>query len=165
MKNFFGIVSLAILAMLICGQEVNAGVESATKKPFAVGFMLGEPTGLTAKYRMGQDVGLDFGFGYAFSEYFVMYGDMLWHFANYFENRDDLPGSLTPYVGAGGGLEIATKDGRRHDTWTFIRVPVGAEWLVPKPSLSVFAEIAPGIEVLPETEAVVQGAVGARFRF
>lgn len=165
MKNFV-FLSVVVMAVSFCWQaKARAETLSSIHKPFGLGVMVGEPTGLNAKVWITRDMGLDFGFGYAFSEYFVMYGDILWHFRDVANVRDGLKGALRPYVGGGLGLELATVESRRHDVWLFARLPLGIEWLLDRPSIAVFGEIVPGLEVAPRMEFLMQGVVGARFRF
>jgi hypothetical protein len=76
-------------------------------------------------------------------------------------------GSVTfpVYIGVGGKVGIRGKKDNERKTIVGIRVPlgVGAQWTsIP---LEVYAEVAPGIEVVPGTEFDLTGGVGVRYYF
>lgn len=155
------------------GRSVSSQSESgAHGKDFGLGIMLGEPSGLSAKYWQSSNTAIDFGLTYAFGNYFAFLADYLWEF----------PGAIAPvngsqfipYVGVGAMMIVASTGGRASVFGTSytstslglaVRVPFGIEFLPNGVSLGVFAEIVPGLGLIPGMFGLVQGDVGVRFYF
>ena len=134
--------------------------------------MLGEPSGLSAKYFLNSRNAIDAGLAYSFFSFFLIYGDYLWHVnATDYMQANPFTEHLKFYFGGGAGLKFSTKDSLQrvadHDDSTefFVRVPVGAEWRMVDPPLGFFFELAPGMKVLPRVSAMLFVDIGARFYF
>ncbi len=141
-------------------------------KRFAAGAVLGEPTGLTAKYWLDQRQAVDFGLAFSFNSFFMIYGDYLFHFPGLF-GYSDLANEFKPYLGVGGVMFFST-DSTRRDSALYtkngsfglgIRIPFGAEWMPSGSRLGVFAELAPGLGFVPSTFGFLQGGIGIRYYF
>jgi len=139
-----------------------------------LGIMLGAPTGLTLKHWFSDSNALDFGLAYAFADYFALIGDYLWHFRSAFGGKNGH--HLVPYLGIGGALFFNTYNGAYVNQGLFqqnwgssvafaVRIPLGMEYLINKPPLGIFAELVPGLGVVPATFGLFQGDIGARFYF
>ena len=136
--------------------------EGAVSWSKGVGFVLGEPTGLTGKFWTTADRAIDGGLAFSFDRFVFLYSDYLFHFKSYSRIR--------PYAGIGGGFLIASgnKKGKYFDEQdgSFglgIRIPVGAEWFIPDAPFGIFAELVPGLGLIPSTYGFFQGGIGARF--
>ncbi|MDR3608385.1 MAG: hypothetical protein P4M08_13530 [Oligoflexia bacterium] len=146
---------------------------SSQHGPLGLGIVLGEPTGFTAKYWTHSTEAFDLGIAYSFNDFFTLYGDYLWHFPEWFSKTSIRGKGLEPYLGVGGVLWVDTESGRHESTYFTdhgsagigVRVPIGIEWLPGKPPIGVFAEIVPGVGLIPAVFAFLQGGVGARFYF
>lgn len=134
-----------------------------------VGFVLGEPTALSARWNRNSEQALDLQFAFFRDDYMLVYGDYLFLYPKIVKLKH-----LTPYVGVGPLFAIATDDdherGRyfdeRDDDFALgVRVPFGFEWRLDRVPLGLGAEIAPGIVVLPATEALVQAGLSLRYYF
>lgn len=167
--------TIAMLAFAIVASNVNVdaaeAAESAVSGPFGLGVILGEPTGVTLKYDANANTAYDAGLSFRFDRYLMLYGDWHYKFAGAFGNRNFL-NQLTPYVGAGAVVLFANDRDYRYfrDDWDDdfalgIRIPVGIEWRTPKVPLGVFAEVVPGMAIIPGTDGFVQGGVGVRYFF
>lgn len=143
-----------------------------------VGLILGYPTALSAKYFTRTDKALDFGLAYDFDDYLLLHGDYLHHFRGVFKSDEKFVRALTPYVGVGpvlvfdtGNEDVHRRRGRDYfddedgDLALGLRIPVGLEWISDEFPVGVSLEIAPGIVVIPATDAFVQGGVAARYYF
>ena len=138
---------------------------------FALGGILGEPIGITSKYWLDREHAVDGLFGYSFSDFIILQGDYLWELGSDFLE----PGSFTRrtgfYVGIGGGFRFSTKDEiqRRKDDVSaveiFLRVPGGLEWRPVDTLLGFYAELAPGLKVIPGLAFLFQAGIGARYYF
>lgn len=126
-----------------------------------VGVVAGEPTGLSLKAWLNEESALDAGFAWSFSDRtsFHIHADYLWH------NFNLLPvstGEAPVYVGVGARIKF--KDDN-DDTRFGIRIPVGIAYHFPNVPVDVFAEIAPVLDVAPDTEFDINGGVGVRYYF
>ena len=142
---------------------------------FGLGIVLGIPTAITGKYWIGRRDAIDFGI--AFSPYYstLIYGDYLWHFIQGFGARSKFSANLNPYVGVGAGIyawnsgPYRDRPGRFRDydvgTGVYVRVPFGAEWFPGEPPLGVFADITPGIAVVPGAWLLIDFGIGIRYYF
>lgn len=124
-----------------------------------LGVILGEPTGLSAKYWMSEVTALDFGAAWSFQENgnFHLHVDYLYHNYNIFKVEQ---GSLPLYFGIGGRVRFD-----ENDTRLGLRLVLGAEYLVEEYPMSVFFEVAPIVDLAPETEASLNGGLGIRYVF
>ena len=189
------ILTLLLVAALPAAKAATAGAgasapvarSSATARPsgstgsgnFGLGVMLGDPTGLSAKYWLGQTSALQFGLAYSWDHYANLLVDYLWHFPSAFGKGGS---AFVPYVGVGGILFVSTGytssydgpywNGRfwvyapdprsRGDVGFGVRIPLGVEFLPRTAPLGVFAELVPGVRVVPGADAMIQGALGIR---
>ena len=124
------------------------------------GMVLGEPTGLSAKvWFVETGFGLDAAVAWSFRDESSLYlhANGLFHLA-LIETEGER--YLVPYVGLG----LTNRYG--DDTSLGLRLPVGLS-IFPFTNLPLefFAELAPGIGLLPETDPEFGAGLGARFYF
>jgi hypothetical protein len=161
------------LLFLVFSQNLSAN-------PFSLGFILGDPSGISAKYDLTERTAIDGGVGFSYGWWggrsFHLYGDHLWFFPNAFQGKGEFPSQIVPYVGAGGILFISTSDSwnRKHyryyrDDRSVInlgfRVPLGLYWKIKDAPVSIYLEITPGISLIPDSYGLIQGGIGARYHF
>lgn len=129
---------------------------------FALGAILGAPTGLSMKYWMNSSNALDAGLGVPFASdiKFSLHGDLHW----LFPAADYATGALGFYMGLGGRFRAIRKN--LQDSADFgIRVPLGFEFHAQSSSLNLFAEIVPVVVLAPEGEFSLDGGAGIRYKF
>lgn len=137
---------------------ILAGLPSAQERPkFEIGALLGEPVGISAKYWYGRRTALDGAAAWSFTEdgVFAVHADYLIHPLTLdYEN-----GTLPLYIGAGPAVRIG-------DDW-FIggRLPIGAQYLFENVPVSIFGEVAPQWQLLPDNRFVLSGGLGVRLTF
>ena len=146
--------------ILITALFVLLSVSSYSQtRGFGVGVIVGEPTGLTAKYWLSSQNALDFGLGYSFVNrgrvHFHM--DYLFHHKNIFRAEEN----FALYYGPGFRLKTIEGD----DARLGIRFGVGLVWLPRNAPIDVFVEIAPLLDIIPATEFSVNAGLGFRFFF
>ncbi len=180
MNNFFRGWVAAVLFVSLSSVSFAAapptagsagGVPNYTGR-FGLGFILGEPTAITAKHWLTQNTALDFGLSYFYGNHFLLYADHLWHRPGLFGNSTHFVSQLSPYMGLGGGIYFWS-DHRRPPGWrdttggvgVYARVPFGLEWFPGTPSLGVFLEIVPVVEVVPGIDVAFDGGIGVRYYF
>ena len=122
-----------------------------------LGMIIGEPTGLSAKMWTTETIALDAGVAWSFvgAGYLRVHSDILWH--NYTLDVDK--GRLPIYYGIGAKLLLASELGLG------IRVPVGLAYLFESAPVDLFAELVPGLDLLPGTGFGIDAAIGVRYFF
>ncbi len=140
-RLFLAIVLLAVAAPSVAVAQAAAGI------------ILGQPTGLSFLFRERIAVGA------AWSIYnrLHLHGD-LWI------GTGELAEPLDWFIGVGGKVKLDALD--EDDTRVSLgaRVPVGVRTFV-LDQLEVFVEIAPGLQLFPETEPDIDAGLGVRYHF
>lgn len=172
--EFWGRMKKQFLS-IFCVLILSAGVAPAyglispkEHTPFGLGLILGEPTGLTAKYWLASRWAIDAGVSYSFREYFHFYSDSIWHSHTLASQLADEFKDISLYWGIGAGLRIVSKgdpdegDARGN---LMVRLPLGLEWLPNDPSIGPFLELVPGMGLVPKTFFDFGGGIGIRYYF
>ena len=135
-----------------------ASVVAAQERGFGLGVILGEPTGVSAKGWISSRTAFDAGFAWSFrrSGYLHVHADYLWHFADVVNTSQQ----VLPYIGIGG--RIGARD---NAAIVGVRVPFGMLWIPTNAPIDVFLEIAPIVDLSPETEINANGGIGVRLYF
>lgn len=127
-------------------------------KDLGIGFMVGEPTGLSLKSWTGGNNAFDLGLAWSLGRYDAVniHGDYLWHNYNVFQEVEE--GTLPLYYGIGARLIFAEED-----AVIGARVPVGINYLFDDAPIGLFLEVVPVLNLAPETDFDVDGGLGVRF--
>ncbi|MCA9727160.1 MAG: hypothetical protein KC729_05705 [Candidatus Eisenbacteria bacterium] len=123
-----------------------------------LGIIAGEPTGISMKLWTSNRTALDGAVAWSFDEAVHLHADYLWHF---FDRFDIDEGYLPLYVGVGGRTQL-------HDVGKDelgFRIPFGASYLFENAPVDIFGEVAPVMNVAPDTELKAEGAIGVRYFF
>ncbi|UCF07016.1 MAG: hypothetical protein JSV33_01745 [bacterium] len=160
MKRVLLTVVLAV-SILVCagGLRADERLSRIDPRDFELGILLGEPTGLSAKLWTTWNMAIDFGAAWSFQDdgHFHIHADYLFHNFDLIEVDS---GSLPVYFGIGGRVRLQDEDSRAG-----IRIAVGLEYILQNHPASVFLEIAPIVDIAPETEVDVNGGLGVRYIF
>jgi len=155
MKN--GLV-VTIVVACIC-----TSVAAAAPGLIGLGIMGGEPSGFSAKLWLGDHVALDGALGYAYlwdKAGVHMHGDLLLHTGSLLPS---LVGFLPLYAGAGVRVKLA--NGVDNPREVGLRVPFGAEYVLPIIPLGFFFELAPILDFAPGVAFNGNGSLGVRYYF
>jgi len=152
-----------LIAALALALAAPAMAQSHGDNKYAgVGFIVGEPTGLSAKFFLNNEHALQFALAWSLSGQNEMHlqGDYVWHRYNLIDlkNGDELP----LYFGVGGRFIFSEGD---EDDIFGIRFPVGLDYLFTNYPFDIFAEIVPILDLTPDSDFDLEGAIGARFWF
>ncbi len=153
MRKFaFAILSVLVLAM--------AGPAAADKN-VGLGFILGEPTGIDMKFWLAQEQALEFGAAWSLSgnNEFHFQGDYLFH--RFGLIKIDTGDEFPLFFGVGGRIILVD----HADDTVGIRFPVGLDYIFRDYPFDIFGEIVPILDVAPDTDFDLEGAIGARFWF
>jgi len=153
-----GLVLLACVAGFgaVSAAAAGSNVGSGT---WELGVILGEPTGLSAKYWLSSVNAVDFGAAWSFREDGTLHLHCDYLFHNYEIFKVD-EGSLPLYFGIGGRVRFDEDDAR-----VGLRLVLGLEYLAAAYPMAVFFEVAPIVDFAPETEADINGGLGIRYVF
>ena len=119
-----------------------------------LGIILGEPTGISLKVWQSDNTAFDAAIAWSFGrhESVHVHADYLRH------NWLDVDkGSLALYYGLGARVLLA------NESRFGARIPLGLQYILPETRLSLFFEVAPTLNLMPETSFDVNGGIGIRY--
>jgi hypothetical protein len=156
-----------VLPGLLLAFTVASGV-AQTREGFGVGFILGEPTGLSWKYGISRTNALDGAIGFAPGDRFRIHVDYLWEAHPFTEPALSLHYGLGGAIGFGQTwfVEHGHHDGywvTRQDLGLALRVPFGIDYAIPRAPVELFFELAPLLILAPDAGAGVDVGIGVRF--
>lgn len=125
-----------------------------------IGVIVGEPTGISFKSWKGPSPAIAGAVAWSFSgktSLHVHIDYLMGH--NFLDQRSRVP----LYYGLGGRVRI--KDNGDSDPLIGVRIPVGISYIFPNDPFDIFLEIAPIIDVIPDTDFGLNSAIGARYYF
>ncbi|MGB9824071.1 MAG: hypothetical protein ACPLN0_04935 [Candidatus Hydrothermia bacterium] len=122
-----------------------------------IGLILGIPTGIDLNFESKSNA-INSVLSWGIPDLF--YFSTSYHENFRIETEEDVPGILRVYVGGGVLFKVTPNDVRFG-----FRIPLGAKFLFEKSPIDIFAEIAPGIHLVPETSPLLEGGIGVRFYF
>lgn len=153
-------VLLAAAALLLASLAGSAHAARPGDGP-GLGFILGEPTGISFKSSLRERGAWDAAAAWSFEGegYLHLHADFLFHQWNRPELKVE-EGALAFYYGIGGRVVFRDDDPRLG-----VRVPLGLAYLIEDTPLEFFGEVVPVLDVAPETEFRVNGGLGLRWWF
>ncbi len=147
-----------------------AGTASGGQEGIGLGVILGEPTGVSFKTWIDDRTAIDAAAAWSFSENdsFQFHADYLIHpFA--MPKPPEIRGAVSFYFGIGGRFKLKESKNRdsrnENDDLLGIRFPVGFSHLMAEAPVEFFAELVPVLDVVPDTDADLNAAIGARYYF
>lgn len=158
-------VRAAAIAFLLFSPVFSPSVSRADASgPLGVGIVLGDPTGVSANYRLSSERSVDAALAWAFGSDpgFQIHSDYLWHRANLIR---DPKISFDLHYGVGARLMSIRDDKVKDRTRLGLRLPVGLSTSFEQRALEVFGELALGMNLIPATSADLDFGIGARVYF
>lgn len=147
-------------ALLLAVAPARAGTQSTVERRTALGFMAGEPSGVTLRVMSpaNEKHAWEMGLGWSMAKENAMefHAQHQWHLATL---SDTAHGVGTFYIGAGG--RVKQIDGTRFGA----RGSVGVQWMAPRSrhSREAFFEIAPIVDLTPDHDFSLSATVGMRW--
>lgn len=130
--------------------------------------VVGNPTGLTAKYVLSKKNAIDAAFSTGGDNNFYLHGTWLWLMPRLFD-IDKFP--VNWYFGLGARL-LDHDHGHHHDNHDHeddmhmaARVPLGLRMNFNDPRIEIFGEVSFLMDVIPEMEFDLDFGIGARYYF
>jgi hypothetical protein len=148
---FFGFV---ILSAII----VNTKEGECQSRKFGLGIILGDPTGLNGKYWLSKTDGIELSLSWSLVK------DRLKVLGAYERSfgigaKIDFLEELSFFPGIGGAISLGK------DFGLGVIIPLGVEAFFKKVPINLFLELAPGLEIIPETSFALYGFLGVRWIF
>jgi hypothetical protein len=145
---------LLLLILFISIYGLSATDIYAQERPTntELGIIVGEPTGISAKFWTGANSAFDLGLAWSFSGQ----GSMHVHSNYLLHSTLDNP-NLAIYYGLGARLLM------QNDPKIGIRIPLGLQYVIPDSRLGLFFELAPMLNLIPDTDFDVNGGLGLRY--
>lgn len=137
-------------------------------EPFGIGLFLGDPSAVSLAYRLGKEESLQahVGWGYRPSRFnnsgLIVAVDYLHHFMSAIAPLAR-GGTFAPAVGA--GLKLSLFENRNYPVAFGIRIPGKMSFFLDSAPVEIFAELALGLYVIPNTDVLADGGIGARWYF
>ncbi len=160
MNTFHRLVLLGLLSI---------GVLSTTQAQgrFGFGFVLGEPTGLSFKYRIDRSQAIDGAIGFSPYDHFRIHADYLW-LSRPFRDQDFVLHYGVGAVMGFGNTEFWDRRGnvyfvRNTDLGFGVRGVFGINYEIPRSPVEVYLELGPVIVLAPGTGVGLDAGVGVRF--
>jgi len=147
------------LVKIILAIIIFSSFSLAQSNGFGLGMILGEPTGISAKDWTSGSTAFDFGVGYSFEKnsYLHIHADYLFHIKNIFKTSEN----IALYYGPGARIRFVEDATSRLG----FRFDVGLVWVPRNAPIDVFLEIAPLLDIIPETDFSINGGIGVRYFF
>lgn len=160
-------ISTIIIFSILCAAQVSF----SQYRPFGLGVMVGEPTGLSAKLWTSPVTAFDFGLGWSvhgdrIGNYDVGYNggnrthfhvDYLWHSFDAIQSTERFP----LYYGIGGRLN----NGGGYTSSFAVRGVFGIAW-IPRPApVDIFFELVPTLQLTSSSGFGIDAGFGARYYF
>ncbi len=130
-----------------------------SKSGIAIGIIVGEPTGITFKYNNFPILGI----AWSFENHFQINCD-------YWLKEFQFLGPFNWFIGIGGKFlvfsETSDKKEKQNskDYSLGFRIPIGLQHFI-FGNLELFAEIVPGMLLIPSTDFDIDLGIGARYHF
>jgi len=149
----------SLVPVLLVALALIGGPASARDRDFGLGIVIGEPTGVSGKLWLSKTTAIDGVAAWSFRDEaaFHVHGDFLIHDFNLLKVDK---GSLPVYYGIGGRMKFESDDSR-----VGARVPVGLAYIFEGRRVDLFFEIAPLLDLVPDTDFWINGGIGVRYFF
>jgi hypothetical protein len=119
-----------------------------------LGIIMGDPTGLSGKYWTGSDTAFDFGLAWSLRGE----GSMHIH-SDYLLHKDWNPDELQLRLYYGVGARLLLTESPK----MALRIPGGVQYLIQDTRFGLFFELAPLLNIIPDTSFEVNGGLGVRY--
>lgn len=139
-----------------------SGARAAEEGDAGLGIILGEPTGLTGKLWLGTDSAVSGAVAWSFADNTRLHVHADWLRHNWVVLKrafDVQQGELPLYYGIGSRLRFDD------DARVGVRFVIGVDYIFEQAPFDIFFEIAPVMDIIPETSLNGNAALGARIWF
>lgn len=156
-------VATFVLPLLLLFPGLAEAVQNERK--LGVGIIVGEPTGLSLQAPTAKGLAINGILAYSIHHWVQMSADVVYATPKGFDEIFRTNSGIDTYIGGGIIFGIDHHEKHRDDTELVlgVRMPVGLEYRLPGKAIQFFGEIAPGLQLVNETDFILQIGIGARF--
>ena len=149
---------MVVIAAFLATVCSSAAAQEA--RPFGLGIIIGEPTGVNAKYYLDRNNAIQGSAAWSLegNNSFTLQGDYLFHRYDWIKVKK---GQLPVFFGIGAGLSFRHNEDNEVDA----RIPVGLDYLFDGAPIDIFGQLVPILELAPSTDFDFDAALGARYFF
>jgi hypothetical protein len=150
---------LTLGALLLVSASVVQAQPKGNEGDKGLGIIIGDPTGISFKAWLNSRHAFDLALAWTVerNDALHIHGSYLYHNNNFFSPKR---GRMPLYYGIGGRVKA-----REDRTTVGVRIPFGFEYLFEGAPLGLFLEVAPILDLTPNTELDINSGVGIRFYF
>lgn len=152
-------IILILVSVFVC---LSATTVISQEHVRGIGLSIGEPTGISGKLWKNDNTAFAGAVAWSFSQEARIHVHVDWLTHNWSflkENTDITEGDLPLYYGIGGRVKLGD------DTRVGVRFVLGAAYIFETAPYDIFIEIAPIMDITPNTDLNGNGAVGVRYWF
>ncbi|MHB9031256.1 MAG: hypothetical protein ACYC9O_21010 [Candidatus Latescibacterota bacterium] len=142
---------------------LSAALASGQTGSTGVGVIIGEPTGISAKHFLSRRDAIDGALAWSLADdsRLHLHVDYLRHDFRVLQDEFDISeGQLPLFYGIGGRVRIDEDDSR-----VGVRFVIGVSYIFEDAPFDTFFEIAPIMDLVPETELNANAGIGFRYWF
>ena len=156
------IIIFVLMFMVFVGLQLTVNAQTGR---FGAGFIIGDPTGLSFKYKLNNINSLQFILGWSDNGNFHLVGDYTFTYRNLIQPH----GNLTFPVHIGGGVHIFNKAKNEKNEEDEDEFKLGPRFVagigIEIQRFEIFVEVGVGLFIVPSTDGNITGGLGARFFF
>lgn len=143
--------------LIVC---LGLSITSTRAEASGLGVILGEPTGICGKVQLARNHGVQGAAAWSLSgdHEFHLQGDYLYQYVAFLEEN---MGRLPFYLGIGGRLKFRSN----RDNKVGVRFPLGLHTRIGRSRFDLFGELAPILDLAPDTDFDFAAAIGVRYYF
>lgn len=138
---------------------------SFAREEYQLGVILGAPTGISGKMGLGNNRSIDAALAYSLDDEYSLefHADYLIENAHAFHLN--APNPIMLFFGIGARMAVIDKGRHDGDIALGPRAPIGLNYKMVNPNLEFFGELALCLDIVPDTDADLEGGLGLRYRF
>lgn len=155
---------LKFIRFFIVSLVFFSATSKASSGQLGLGAIIGAPTGVSVAYKLSSRNMIDGAFGWSLGDdvNYHIHGDYLFLKPNAFQ-IDDIPMDI--YFGVGARIKDRDTNDKDDDFRLGVRVPIGIHYQFDDPTIEVFGELAPILDLIESTTLDFNLGLGARFWF
>lgn len=162
MKHTIVVFCIVSLTTILCAGDVVA------QGRVGIGFIVGDPTGFSLKYKVSAANALDGALGFSPFDRFRIHADYLWISRPFNDQQFSFTYGAGAAVGFGNSEYVVSRGRylyftRDVPTGFGIRVPVGLSYMIPRSPVELTLELAPIVIFAPDGGIGIDGGLAVRF--
>jgi hypothetical protein len=148
MRTFWRVL---LAGLVLLPFSIATAADGSSKNEFGLGLVVGEPSGLNGQFFWGPKSAVDITAAWSWSDWFMTMADF-----QIYDYIGDAPREWQWWYGLGGYLAVPENE----DGILGVRIPLGIKYHIPHSQMDAWGEVAPALQIIPDTKAEFQGGLG-----